>query len=150
MVEEASPVWWTNGLVTRNHNVIKSNNKLQANSYNHDIQTNKNLIPVKDLQRNHMRQVWQPRSCYICLEHCLKSLPNTRCLKLYKTTERKFILRLCASGGRKRDEKEGWREGSELILQNFKDIGNDTMDTAIFYINDIKLFFFFKEFSLDL
>lgn len=49
MVEEASPVWCTNGLVTRNHNVMKENNKPQPNTYNHEAQTNKNLIPLKDL-----------------------------------------------------------------------------------------------------
>lgn len=100
---------------------------------------------VKDLQRNHMRQVWKPQSCYICLEHCLKLAPNTRCVKLYKTESNfqihRCLLCLCASGGRKKDEKEGQREGRELILQHFQDMGNDSMDTAILNINDIKLFF---------
>lgn len=48
MVEEASPVWCTNGLVTRNHNVMKQINKSQHNSYNRDVQTNKNGVPLKD------------------------------------------------------------------------------------------------------
>lgn len=125
MVEEASPVWCTNGLVTRNHNVMKKkNNKPQPNSYNHDVQTNKNLIPLKDLERNNMRLVWRPQSCYI-MSGTLSNIGPKMCNVLNCTKERKKIQihkcfwRSCdlpASlwievwwvdrGGTKRDEEE--------------------------------------------
>ena len=48
MVEEASPVWCTNSLVTRNHNVMeKKNNKPQPHSQNRGVQTNKSFSKIQ-------------------------------------------------------------------------------------------------------
>lgn len=124
---------------------------------------NKNLVPLKDLERNHMRRVWRPQSCYICLEHYLNLPPNTWCLQLYKTKKGKskytsvlyarvwpnsIIVSRGLMRGQRRNE-EGWGGGwkCELILQHVKAMDNDTMDTAIIII--VTIFWGFR-FSLDL
>lgn len=94
MVEEASPVWCTNGLVTRNHNVMKSNDEPQPNSYNHDAQTNEG----KKKSRTSYQRFEKKELCggsnghkiatYVWKRHLkLARKKKTCCVRLYKTRE---------------------------------------------------------------